>query len=204
LDPDGNVWHHEERNPVTKLNTSTGEVTHYPVPPSDGIYDMDSDSKGRFLINIWRNNKIGVFDPKTEKYAEYKLPTPQAGPRRGEIDRQDRLWVTEFYASQIAMFDPNTGTTKEYPLFPGSKPFTAPYAQPYSLSVDNKNQTVWTNDFLASRLYKVDIRTGKTTEYFTPTNYELRDLTVEENAPRPTLWLPNYRPPAKIVKVQVR
>jgi virginiamycin B lyase len=204
LDPDGNIWHHEERNPVTKLNTSTGEVTEYPVPPSDGIYDMDSDSKGRFLINIWRNNKIGVFDPKVEKYAEYKLPTPQSGPRRGEIDRQDRLWVTEFYASQIAMFDPDTGTTKEYPLFPGSKPFTAPYAQPYSLSVDNKNQTVWTNDFLASRLYKVDIKTGKTTEYQTPTNYELRDLTVEENAPRPTLWLPAYRPPAKIVKVQVR
>jgi virginiamycin B lyase len=204
LDPDGNVWHHEERGPVVKLNTSTGQVSNYPVPESDGIYDMDSDSKGRFVINIWRNNKIGVFDPRNEKYAEYKLPTPQAGPRRGEIDAQDRLWVTEFYASQVAMFDPNTGAIKEYPLFPGQKPFTAPYAQPYSLSVDNKNQVVWTNDFLANRLHSIDIRTGKTTEYFTPTNYELRDLTVEENAPRPTIWLPHYRPPAKIVKVQVR
>jgi streptogramin lyase len=204
LDPDGNVWHHEERGPVVKLNTSTGQVTNYPIPANDGIYDMDSDSKGRFIINIWRNAKIGVFDPRTEKYAEYKTPTPQAGPRRGEIDSQDRLWVAEFYASQIARFDPNTGEIREYPLFPGSKPYTAPYAQPYSLSVDDKNQWVWTNDFLANRLYKLDIATGKTTEYFTPTNYELRDLTVEENAPRPTLWLPHYRPPAKIVKVQVR
>jgi hypothetical protein len=37
-----------------------------------------------------------------------------------------------------------------------------------------------------------------------PGPYEVRDLTVEEGTERPTLWLPVYRPPAKIVKVQVR
>jgi len=32
----------------------------------------------------------------------------------------------------------------------------------------------------------------------------VRQLQVEKNAPRPTVWFPNYRPPAKLVKMQVR
>jgi hypothetical protein len=38
----------------------------------------------------------------------------------------------------------------------------------------------------------------------TPTNYEVRDLKVETTASRPTVWVPNYRPPAKLVKMVVR
>ena len=38
----------------------------------------------------------------------------------------------------------------------------------------------------------------------TPTNYEVRQLQVQKDAPRPTVWLPAYRPPSKIVKMQVR
>ena len=45
------------------------------------------------------------------------------------------------------MFDPDKKELKEYPLINGAKPYTAPYAEPYSASVDDKNQIVWTNDF---------------------------------------------------------
>jgi hypothetical protein len=36
-----------------------------------------------------------------------------------------------------------------------------------------------------------------------PEPYEIRDLTVDEHAARPTVWIPVYRPPAKMVKVEV-
>ena len=36
-----------------------------------------------------------------------------------------------------------------------------------------------------------------------PVPYELRDLTVDRFANRPTVWLPAYRPQSKIVKVEV-
>jgi hypothetical protein len=63
---------------------------------------------------------------------------------------------------------------------------------------------VWATDFNSNRIFKFDLKTEKTTEFFMPANYEVRDLTAEPNAPRPTLWIPSYRPPSKIVKVQIR
>lgn len=63
---------------------------------------------------------------------------------------------------------------------------------------------VWTNDFNTGRIYGVDMKTGEPTEYLMPAPYEVRDLTVDESAARPTVWIPVYRPPSRMVKVQVR
>ena len=207
LDPDGNVWYLERAGQkLTKIDTNNKdqEKTSFVVPKNQGIYDTDTDSKGRTDLYIWTEGKIGVFDPRTIEYTEYKMPTPMSGPRRGQIDGQDRLWAAEFYAGQLMMLDPDKKIVKEYPLIPGSKPYTAPYAEPYSASADDKNQIVWTHDFSSDRLYRVDMNTGQSTEFMTPTNYEVRDLKVDTAAPRPTVWIPAYRPPSKLVKIQVR
>ena len=108
-----------------------------------------------------------------------------AGPRRGQIDGQDRLWAAEFYAGQLLMFDPDKKVLKEYPLINGTKPYTAPYAEPYSASADDKNQIVWTHDFSSSRLYRIDMNTGQSTEYMTPSNYEVRDLESRHRSRAP-------------------
>ena len=206
LDADGNVWYVPKNGVLAMLDTSSEALkqTLFEIPKNKGIYDMDTDSKGRTDLYIWRDSKIGHFDPQTKQYSEYQTPTPMSGPRRGQIDSQDRLWTTEFYAGQVAMFDPDKKLIKEYPLINGAKPYTAPYAEPYSASVDSKNKIVWTNDFSSSRLYRIDIESGHSTEYLTPSNYEMRDLKVDPTAPRPTVWIPAYRPPAKIVKIEVR
>jgi streptogramin lyase len=206
LDTDGNVWYFPKNGFIAKLDTSSEELkqTVFEIPKNKGIYDMDTDSKGRTDLYIWRDSKIAIFDPATREYTEYQTPTPMSGPRRGQIDCKDRLWAAEFYAGQLAMFDPDKKLIKEYPLVNGAKPYTAPYAEPYSASVDNKHEIVWTNDFSSSRLYRIDMNTGQSTEYLTPANYEMRDLKVDPTAARPTVWIPAYRPPAKIVKIQVR
>ncbi len=206
LDPQGNVWTLPVNGQLVKLDTSSEALkrTIYPIPKNAGIYDIDTDSKGRTDLYIWREGKIGFFDPATLEYKNYPVPTAMSGPRRGQIDGQNRLWAAEFFAGQVVMFDPDEQILKEYPLIPGVKPYTAPYAEPYSASVDDKNHIVWTNDFSSSRIYKIDTITGKSVEYMTPDNYEIRDFKVEVGAPRPTVWIPAYRPPSKLVKVQVR
>jgi len=82
-------------------------------------------------------------------------------------------------------------------------PFGPPFVSPYSVAVDDRNQFGWANDFNSSRLYRLDLKTEQATEYFMPLPYEIRDLTVDESASRPTVWIPAYRPPSKIVKVQL-
>jgi streptogramin lyase len=207
LDPQGNVWFQDRRNAeLIKVDTNdpSAKPTSFVLPKNQGIYDTDTDSKGRTDLYIWTEGKIGIFDPRDVSYKEYKTPTPMAGPRRGQIDGQDRLWAGEFYAGQVLMFDPDKKVLKEYPLVEGTKPYTAPYAEPYSASADDKNQLVWTHDFSSSRVYKIDMNTGRSIEYMTPGNYEVRDLKVDTAAERPTVWVPAYRPPSKLVKIVVR
>jgi streptogramin lyase len=207
LDPNNNLWYLQRNNStLVKLDTMSDALkqTTYQVPKNLGIYDTDTDSKGRTQLYIWTEGKVGIFDPNTAKYEEYLTPTPMAGPRRGQIDGKDRLWAGEFYAGQLLMFDPDKKLLKEYPLVNGAKPYTAPYAEPYSASADDKNQIVWTHDFSSSRVFKVDMNTGHSTEYMTPSNYEVRDLKVDTAAERPTVWVPAYRPPSKLVKIVVR
>lgn len=204
LDPEGNVWHTDDGGPLYEINTASGEIIEHTIPTNDGVYDMDTDQEGRTLINIWRNAKLGVFDPETETYFEYPTPTSASGPRRGEIDAEGRLWVALYYAGRVARFDPDTGEIAEFPLVSGTEAYDPPYTAPYSTSVDNENGFVWTTDFNARRLYRIDMNTGDSTEYFLPGLYEMRDLTVEAGTERPTLWIPSYRPPSQIVKVQIR
>ena len=204
MDAAGDVWYTPPAGNLYRLDLGTSELTEYAIPENDGVYDMEVDSQGRSIINIWRDGEIGIFDPKTETYAEFPTPTPQSGPRRGEIDAQDRLWVALYYAGTLAMFDPSTDQVKEFPLVPGTASFEPPYPAPYSTSVDNQHGYVWATDFNSARIYRFDMNTEQVTEYFMPGPYEARDLTVEQSAERPTLWIPAYRPPAKIVKVQIR
>jgi streptogramin lyase len=206
LDTNDNLWTLQRQGELIKLDLTSEELkqTKYIIPKNRGVYDTDTDSKGRTHIYIWRDAKVGIFDPETAEYAEYKTPTPMAGPRRGQIDGQNRLWAAEFYAGQLLMFDPDKKLIKEYPLVPGTKPYTAPYAEPYSASTDDKNQIVWTHDFSSNRVYRIDMNTGQSTEFMTPSNYEVRFLKVDTAAERPTVWIPNYRPPSKVVKIVVR
>ena len=175
----------------------------YPISQRDGIYDMDTDSQGRSILNVFAGGTFGLYDPKTDKYTEYPTPTPGSGPRRGHLDAHDRAWVGLYWAGRVGMFDPKTGEVQEYPLVPGAKPYGEPFPAPYTTAVDDKNQFVWVSDFNSSRIYRLDMKTGKPTEFFMPAPYEVRDLEVDTTASRPTLWIPAYRPPSKLVKVQV-
>jgi streptogramin lyase len=206
VDPNSNVWFLQKQGQLTEIDTHSEDFkpTTFVIPKNQGIYGIETDSKGRTDLNIWTEGKIGVFDPKAIEYTEYKTPTPMSGPRRGQVDGQDRVWAGEFYSGQLMMFDPDKKIFKEYPLVPGTKPYTAPYAEPYSASPDSKNQIAWTHDFSSSRLYRIDMNTGQSTEYMTPSNYEVRNLKVDAAAVRPTVWVPAYRPPSKLVKIQVR
>ncbi len=203
MDPSGRVWFLHGPGDLQSVDPKTGDMKDYPISQRDGIYDMDTDSQGRSILNVFAGGKFGLYDPKTNKYTEYPTPTPGSGPRRGHLDAHDRAWVGLYWAGRVGMFDPNTGEVQEYPLVPGSKPYGPPFPAPYTTAVDDKNQIVWATDFNSSRIFRLDMKTGRPTEFFMPAPYEVRDLEVDTTASRPTLWIPAYRPPSKLVKVQV-
>ena len=204
LDPMDNVWVVEDEGNLYRLNMPTGEVTEFKIPAVDGIYDIEADSQGQALIDVWGNGFFRLFDPETETFKDIPTLTPGSGPRRGDMTSDDKHWVALYWAGRLAMFDARTGEVAEYPLVPGSEPFGPPFVSPYSAAVDEKNQLVWTTDFNASKIYLFDIKTETMTPFFMPEPYEVRDVTVDKHAERPTLWIPAYRAPSKMVKVQLR
>ena len=209
LDPIDNVYYSVEDEGVVGVDLSTGERKVFPVS-FDGMtldratYGKETDSQGRGIFNLFRLGKIGVFDPRTGEFVDYPVPTPGAGPRRGEMDAEGYAWVGLYFGGRVAKFDPNTGETQEFALLPGHEPYTSPYPMPYTTSVDDKHQIVWTNDFNSRRFFSIDMKTGNSTEYFLPGPYEARDLATDESTERPTLWIPSYRPPSQMVRVQLR
>ena len=207
IDPAGRYWSLNRQTGVMQmLDPKTGEIRKYetpPIPETEIIYDSAVDSQSRTMLLHLGGGTISMFDPNTEKNSSYQPPTPFSGPRRGDVDANDRYWFGMYWSGRLGMFDPNKGEVKEFALVPDSKPFGPPFPAPYTASVDDKNQIVWASDFNSGRLFRFDIKTERTTELSMPLPYEVRDLTVDKTTERPTVWVPAYRPPSKLVKVQM-
>ena len=70
-----------------------------------------------------------LLDTTTGKVETYPTQTPRSGPRRGDVDSQDRAWFAEFYSGKIGMFDPKTKQIQEWSV-------PTPWAGSYDLVVD--------------------------------------------------------------------
>lgn len=77
-------------------------------------------------------------------------PTADQGARRVWSDSQGRLWVSEWNAGKLAVYNPATGEWKEW-LLPGDNPM------PYAVYVDEQDM-VWVSDFGANAMVRFDPR----------------------------------------------
>jgi virginiamycin B lyase len=70
--------------------------------------------------SIWytgqRANVIGRFDPATQQFKEYKLPTTNSGPHGLQADKDGNIWYTGNAAGLIGKVDPKTGKITEYKM----------------------------------------------------------------------------------------
>lgn len=67
---------------LAKIDIRTNQVTLYPVPSKDsGPYAAVVDKNHVVWVNMMNNDSIAKFDPVTEKWTEYMLPTHGAETR---------------------------------------------------------------------------------------------------------------------------
>jgi len=96
-DADGNLWAGgHESGKLVKVDYRTGTVTEYATPtPGSGPYSVDVDRK-RNLIWFGERyaDKIGRFDPRSNAWAEFPLPSSETDVRRIEVDpsNPNRIW----------------------------------------------------------------------------------------------------------------
>ena len=135
------------------------------LPPNlkhAGIYQVIADSKNNLWMAEFTEGHLGKLDAKTKEVTWYATPTPKARARRMQIDDQDRILVTEYRTSKVALFDTKTEKyLAEYSL--------PPYTFPYRANFD-KNGELWASTMSTDRVVRLDPKTGKSVQYLMPSD----------------------------------
>src|SRR5207342_720141 len=96
---------------------------------------------------------IARIDTATGAVEVVTPPTANQGARRVWPDSKNRIWVSEWNAGKVALYDPKTGEWREWRL-PGQNP------RAYAVYVDDKDK-VWLSDFGANAIVRFDPVTEK-------------------------------------------
>ena len=102
-------------------------------------------------------------------------------PRRGHVDKQDRVWFAEYLGNKMAMFDPKTERFQEWPM-PNA------FNWPYDVVLD-KNDYAWTAGMVSDHASRLNTKTGEFVEYRLPQFANIRHVEADNSTNPPSLWV---------------
>ena len=197
---DGHVWIGGDNEYQVDVKTGAWRTIDYSVGLEDSAlakelssYGVASDSKNNFYGMNLNGEYIIKVDAKTKHVTPYPTPTPNAGPRRGHMDAQDRLWFAEFRANKIAMFDTATELFREWAV-------PTPWTNVYDATFD-KAGFAWAGGMNNDHVVRLNTRTGEMVEYLLPRATNIRRVNVDNSTNPPTFWVGNNLG-ASIVRVE--
>ncbi len=162
-----------------RADNGRGKTEVFKAPRGRGPYGICTAPDGSVYYASLAGSHIARIDIITGKATVIEPPTPGQGARRVWADSQSRIWVSEWLSGQVSMYDPGTGTWREWQA-PGRSP------QIYAVYVDDKD-IVWLSDFGANAILRFDPKTGE----FTTIPSKNRNSAVRQILGRPgEVWLP--------------
>lgn len=172
VDRKGDVWFTGQTGIYGKVDVKTGKVTVWQAPRGRGPYGITATKKGDVYYASLAGSYVGRIDIETGKVTVLEPPTKNQGARRVWADSKDRIWVSEWAAGQVALYDPNARKWKEWKL-PGRRPM------PYAIHVDERD-IVWLSDWGANALVRFD----PAMEKFDVIPFPRKDANVRQIASR--------------------
>ena len=151
FDRRGRLWFTGQSGVYGQLDPKTGAMEVFDAPRGRGPYGITVTPNGVVFYASLAGSHLARIDIETGKATAVTPPTPEQGARRAWSDSQGRVWVSEWNAGQVAVYDPAAGSWREWRL-PGSQP------QAYAVYVDNQD-IVWLSDFGGNALVRFDSKT---------------------------------------------
>lgn len=148
FDHSGVLWFTGQNGIYGRLDPVVGRVQVFKASGGPGPYGITTTPDGSIYYASLAGNYIARIDLKSHNSTVILPPTPDQGARRIWSDSHGRLWVTEWNAGNLALYDPATNKWKEWRV-PGDNPM------PYAVYVD-KSDTVWLSDFGANAIVRFD------------------------------------------------
>jgi virginiamycin B lyase len=148
FDGNGILWFTGQAGVYGRLDPATGELEVFDAPRGRGPYGITTTPAGEVYYASLAGSHIAHIDLATGEATVLEPPTAGQGARRIWSDSQGRLWIGEWNAGQLGMYDPASQSWQEWRL-PGSNP------SPYAIYVD-ETDAVWLSDFSANALIRFD------------------------------------------------
>jgi virginiamycin B lyase len=148
FDQHGVLWFTGQNGVYGRLDPSKGTVEVWDAPRGPGPYGIATTPSGDVYYASLAGSHIARIDLTNAQAAVIEPPTARQGARRVWSDSRGRVWVSEYIAGNLAMYDPPSQQWREWRL-PGDTP------RPYAVYVDDQDM-VWLSDFGANTLVRFD------------------------------------------------
>jgi virginiamycin B lyase len=148
FDGKGRIWFTGQAGIYGRLDPKTGAMEVWNAPKGRGPYGIDATPAGEIYYVSLAGSFLGKPDLESGETTVVEPKTPQAGTRRVWSDSKGRLWVAEWNAGNVSVYDPATKEWKVYKL-PGEQPHA------YAVYVDDQDK-VWLTDFTANAIVSFD------------------------------------------------
>ena len=146
FDHNGILWFTGQGGIYGSLDPNTGKMKVFEAPKGQGPYGICTTPEGQVYFVSLAGNFLAQVDLDSGNATVLNPPTVDQGARRVWSDSTGRLWITEWNAGSLGMYDPITKKWKEWKL-PGQNP------QPYAIFVDDKD-IVWISDFSSNAIIR--------------------------------------------------
>jgi virginiamycin B lyase len=160
FDRRGVLWFTGQSGIYGRLHPKTGRVRVFAAPRGLGPYGIATTPRGAVYYASLAGSYVGRIDIRTGKATVLRPPTRNQGARRVWSDSRGRIWVSEWNAGKLGMYNPARRRWREWRL-PGRSP------QAYAVYVDERD-VVWLTDFGANAIVRFDPRTQRFTQIRLP------------------------------------
>jgi virginiamycin B lyase len=177
-DKDGKFWipYYGRANRIGELDPVSGEVKEYPVPNQGtaAIHSAVPAPDGNVWLTEQGSNKLGKWDPKTQKITEF---ADDWGKHTVGIGADGQVWST----GGLTRFDPKTEKFIHIADVPNA----------YGISVDPVGNVWFAELRKDGRIGKVDAKTLQVTKYQPPTATGFpRRIKLDQDG---TVWFAEFQ-----------
>ena len=148
FDRNGMLWFTGQSGVYGRVNPIDGSIQVWSSPRGNGPYGITTTPTGEVFYASLAGHHIARIDLETGEATPIDPPTARQGARRVWTDAEGRIWVSEWNAGQVGLYDQKAGAWREWKL-PGSNPMA------YAVYVDDDG-AVWITDFGANALVRFD------------------------------------------------
>ncbi|HET7876495.1 MAG TPA: hypothetical protein VFN71_13325 [Methylomirabilota bacterium] len=107
--PDGTLWVTlYGKGKLLHVDPAAGRILKehtMPAGPTGGPYAVNVDGAGMVWANEIQTDTVARFDPKTEQFRVFALPSKAVGIRKMAVDAQGRLWYMGSHNGRLGVIE---------------------------------------------------------------------------------------------------